>query len=981
VLSRNKLTDLRIKRRPNQTLTMSRLHRCWLAACLTCTLIATSDAQGACYPQFYDDVTTACVADCTVLIPSRLNYASDNDECVDVCPLGTYESGGTCVSACVGERSYVNLTDNGAGSCVADCRNLSPPRFNIVSHLNRNECGDACDPNSGYPFNDNGTCASSCPTDRPYIYADAVCVGDCNTLNPPRINPVEGQYYCVDDCSDSHHNIDGGACVDSCPSQRPYVNASNGEEYGTCVTDCRLLNPPRLNYQRSRCVDQCTYSYYDIDEGACVDSCPSQRSYVNLPSDGGSYGTCVTDCRLLNPPRLNYQRSRCVDQCTYSYYDIDEGACVDSCPSQRPYINRSMGEYEYGTCVADCRLLNPARMNAPMAYPYPECVDDCDSHYHIDEGSCVYSCPSQRPYINRSMEGSYGTCVADCRLLNPARINAWIKGSLQCVDDCSDSRYAVDEGSCVDVCPSQRPYFNSYVDIHGSALHPIRCEANCSALSPPRVVGLNPYRMECRDNCDETDSWEYAGNCTYTCPEALPWASTGAHSDDIPRRCVASCSELVPPRVRSSDAFNVCVTGCRYTYEHIDAGVCVAQCPTERPYFTDDTWECTASCDELDPPRVLSVEGTLCLTGCHSGQYLNLGVCVTQCPIERPYFANDTRECASDCGDLDPPRILSADGTLCVVSCPSQHYVLTGKCSYRCEGSNWYEDEVSGTCVADCRDLVPPRFNTVNSTSPIRRRCEDACLSGFNLNGECVTTCPSGYTADIGASRCVNACGAHCISCESDTTCSSCEASVGTLYYAQGGVCSETCVSGTLKLIRHYVGMCVVDCPDGTHQEGQDRCESCHASCQTCTDLTATSCTSCNVKTRHLTLDGRCELHLAPGGLCDSTKYPSSQDCAYACRDGVCCAAPVPWCTQCAIGTGTCSGCEAGKPLRNGLCGTLIGEDVFNFTAPPATGPPSTLWTMAEDDDRGPVLASGAVLRCVWGSIAWAVVHSLATTL
>jgi hypothetical protein len=72
----------------------------------------------------------------------------------------------------------------------------------------------------------------------------------------------------------------------------------------------------------------------------------------------------------------------------------------------------------------------------------------------------------------------------------------------------------------------------------------------------------------------------------------------------------------------------------------------------------------------------------------------------------------------------------------------------------------------------------------------------------------------------------------------------------------------------------------------------------------------------------------------AKRGTCDSAKYPSSQDCAYACPDGVCCAAPVPWCTQRAIGTGKCSDCVGGQPLRNELCGTLIGEDVFNFTAP-----------------------------------------------
>jgi hypothetical protein len=365
-----------------------------------------------------------------------------------------------------------------------------------------------------------------------------------------------------------------------------------------------------------------------------------------------------------------------------------------------------------------------------------------------------------------------------------------------------------------------------------------------------------------------------------------------------------------------------------------------------------------------------------------SKRLLDSGACVDQCPIERPYLTDDTRECTASCDELDPPRVHSAEGNSCVASCPSDQYVLTGKCSYNCEDSNWYEDEVSGTCVADCRDLVPPRLNTVILSSPIRHRCEDACPSGFNSNGDCVTTCPSGYTADNGAKRCINACGDHCVTCASATSCSLCEASIGTRYYAQGGVCSETCLSGTLKLIRDHVGMCVNDCPNGTYQVGQDRCESCHASCHTCTDLAATSCTSCNAKTLHLTLDGRCELLLAPGATCDSEKYPSSQDCSYACLDGVCCAAPVPWCARCATGTGKCSACEAGKPLRNGLCGTLIGEDVFNFTAPPATGPPSTLWAPAtDDDDRAPALASGAVLRCVWGSIAWAVIHSLVTTL
>jgi hypothetical protein len=500
---------------------------------------------------------------------------------VDDCSnSGSYIDEGRCVGSCPSQRPYGNHSMGGLyGTCVADCRLLNPARINFPFYPYQcvDDCGDS------HYYIDEGTCVYGCPSQRPYVNFNSrsatygTCVTDCRLLNPARINSQIGGPQCVDDCSNSHYDIDEGTCVDSCPSQRPYINRSMGEyEYGTCVADCRLLNPARMNapmaYPYPECVDDCDSHYY-IDEGTCVDSCPSQRPYDNS-SMGVTYGTCVADCRLLNPARINSQIGgpQCVDDCSNSHYDIDEGTCVDSCPSQRPYVNGSMGGrysnssswmgsswgFYYGTCVTDCGLLNPARINAWIKGSL-QCVDYCGYDVN-DEGTCVTSCPSQRPYVDGSNGRLNGTCVADCRLLNPARINSQIGGSLQCVDNCSDSRYALDEGLCVDVCPSQRPYFNLYVDIHGSALYPVRCVANCSALSPPRVVWDSEWDdveyPQCLDVCGE-GYWEYAGNCSQTCPSTHLWVSTGPYSDDIPRQCVASCSELVPPRVRSSDAGNI----------------------------------------------------------------------------------------------------------------------------------------------------------------------------------------------------------------------------------------------------------------------------------------------------------------------------------------------------------------------------------------------------------------------------------------
>jgi hypothetical protein len=946
-----------------------------------------------------------CVANCSALSPPRVMALSSTTwYCVDACEPDQYEDLGVCVHSCPAARAFVNMTRNGHyGTCVADCGLLNPARRNHPYGTCVDECSD-----SHYDI-EIRACVYTCPSQRPYINSlttsasgFGICVESCDGFHPPRVLSWSGAFgYCVP--------TQVSPCA--CPNERPYVNFTEGAACGNCVASCSALSPPRVVALSSTtwyCVDACDPDQFE-DLGVCVQSCPAARAFVNMTRNG-HYGTCVADCGLLNPPRINSESGNtyftCADNCSANY-DVESNSCQHYCPSQRPYVNATVGS-SYGTCVADCRQLNPPRINPPSrAYSYVSlrCIDECrtaSAHHDIESNACVETCPGQRPYVNSPESSFYGTCVANCSVLSPPRLVS--SSGLFCVDTCTTNEYErsgvcqrdcyprfEDMGVCVNSCPDERPFVNWAGYGHSRV-----CVADCRLLIPAKVNSY--FRKDTEDNVlaciDYRGCAGYYdivnGTCETKCPDSRRYVNRTTVAQGITLlTCVADCRLLSPAGIKfeSSSPWEdtyQCVDRCDLVGQHYDmeSGACVNECPTHRPYInspnTTAFGTCVASCSAIFPSRLLFSDGLHCVAACYSSQYEDLGVCVSHCPSERPYFTLDTRNCTASCETLDPPKLLS--GSVCVDSCPTNYYAMAGNCSYECEGSNWYADQVSGACVADCRDLVPPRLNTHTAGA----HCRDVCASGIELNGECVTTCPPGYSLDIGVNRCVNDCGDHCAICASATTCSSCDASVGIRYYAQGGVCSETCASGTLKLIRDHVGSCVVDCPDGTYQVGQDRCESCHASCHTCTDLTATSCTSCNAKTRHLTPDGRCELHLAPGGTCDSAKYPSSQDCAYTCLDGVCCAAPVPWCTECAIGTGKCSACEAGKPLRKGLCGTLIGEDAFNFTALPTTDPPSTLWVAGPDDDdhgRGPDVTSGAVLRCVWGSVAWVVIHSLVTTL
>jgi hypothetical protein len=174
--------------------------------------------------------------------------------------------------------------------------------------------------------------------------------------------------------------------------------------------------------------------------------------------------------------------------------------------------------------------------------------------------------------------------------------------------------------------------------------------------------------------------------------------------------------------------------------------------------------------------------------------------------------------------------------------------VTSGNCSYRCEGLNQFADDITGTCVDDCLELQYPRRST--NTSEFGPRCEHVCTSGYLLNGECPSYCPDNFATDPVWRRCSNMCVNRCTTHPvwSPTLgpchCPGCDAALGRPYYALDGGCHEMCSSGTLKLILDGVGTCVSQCPAGTYQGEDGRCESCHPSCNACANVT--TCTSCN---------------------------------------------------------------------------------------------------------------------------------------
>ena len=136
-------------------------------------------------------------------------------------------------------------------------------------------------------------------------------------------------------------------------------------------------------------------------------------------------------------------------------------------------------------------------------------------------------------------------------------------------------------------------------------------------------------------------------------------------------------------------------------------------------------------------------------------------------------------------------------------------------CLFECPTDTIQAGSLCVPCSASCATCV--------SSPSTCTSCSDASAL-LTPDGQCVSSCPSGTTADYAASTC-DACQSPCADCSGTiTTCTSCVDGG----YALNGVCYSACPSG-------YVGEVV---------GGIATCLGCTSNCSTCANSTST-CLTC----------------------------------------------------------------------------------------------------------------------------------------
>ena len=190
----------------------------------------------------------------------------------------------------------------------------------------------------GECVSENCSGMAGCPQGYVCDITDSKCIKNWDCENPHSLDISETECFeCANRvwsedgkcaaCPGNQVRLDTGLC--GCPLDMPYL-----EDGTTCVTDC---------------------SSGKRDDNTCVESCPTERSYLD---EGVCVATCGTTNKYLNGT-----------------------TCVSSCPTDKPYLNGtqcvascSSGKRDGNTCVSSC----------PTARPY------------VDDGVCVGTCPSDK---------------------------------------------------------------------------------------------------------------------------------------------------------------------------------------------------------------------------------------------------------------------------------------------------------------------------------------------------------------------------------------------------------------------------------------------------------------------------------------------------------------------------------------------------------------------------------------------------------
>ncbi|KAK2489711.1 hypothetical protein MC885_008047 [Smutsia gigantea] len=390
----------------------------------------------------------------------------------------------------------------------------------------------------------------------------------------------------------------------------------------------------------------------------------------------------------------------------------------------------------------------------------------------LREGSCESSCGDG--FYNK--QGTCSACDQSCKTCGLSSPRC-----LTCVE-----KTVLHDGKCISECPG-----GYYADATGRCKV---CHSSCASCSGPTashcVACIHPRALR-------------QGHCLPSCGE-------GFYPDrGVCKACHSSCLSCVGPEPSHC-------TQCKEPEEglqveqvsgaNITSGKCLYQCRAQ--FYLETTGLCEACHQSCSGCVGKSPHNC---TACWPSHVLLNGQCLPQCPDSYFNQEGSCTECHPTCRQCRGPSESDC------VSCHPQVALAGGNCRTSCKEEQFLS--LMGHC-ADCHPLCQHCVADLHSPGSICLRCQNAQY--LLLGDHCAPSCPSGYYAERGACK---KCHSSCRTCQSGgpSSCSSCDAG---LTLSHRGTCSTSCFPG------HY--------PDDNHacQPCNAHCGSCDslASCTSCRD-------------------------------------------------------------------------------------------------------------------------------------------------
>ena len=772
--------------------------------CYTC-----KDNNGA-YYYFPYQITTTCkrLGNVCNTYPYHNKNINGTNQCVIACGPDYYEMGGYCYSDCVGgnrkevdssvkkcecrylyymsginpicldENKYCESYHHSYNMDTRECSNETscPQKYFILHREGDSEdfyrCSKSCLKDEYLSSATSNQCVTSCTN---YFYVDKytkqkICTSSCLS------GYVLGDNNeCIekDNCKYLNNGLsDLKNCLDNCGS---YFVTYESDGYKYCSKTCDSSTPYIPENDDKICINTCPSSFYkEVSvNGYTQKKCVSLTTALTCYYQGTGNRLCLTQCPSTGNKYHNVGSYECKSSCSspFAYHKDDGIICYESCDLipdlGKSYIITSDSSGNICGC-----LLYAEQSGKNVCYHKEEecyaadyqrklgnkCIKENDCKFKAEGEtssgflkkcfSSITDCKNNNyPYYYSTDGGASATCWASC----PDYIYA----------STSNQPIAISGSSCVPKCTGTYIYYSTNSKICktkcdvGEFINPtsttigIECLSSCST----NYIGEN---NECYSSCGTLytiakGSINQKNKCVANCINYGKYYD----SQDTTRTCKDSC-----PSGQFYNSENQCLTSCSDStnvklaekYDYVNPALPAYPCLTSDQitnlyYYTDTQTKVYSTCDIFDT----SSSRIICSYCDGTSQYVYNNYCVTECPLEAPYFREESKtfsltngavktikNCLSNCSSSE--KIVEYSNE-CVTNCPNGHTSNNNKCFKKCQSPNQYFNPITNQCgnVNECTKYYEKSSITGNYI------CKSTCsVTNKYLNGtECVSKCTS----------------------------------------------------------------------------------------------------------------------------------------------------------------------------------------------------------------------------------------------